>query len=140
MKNKSGKSTRHRYQEYGSDPISVRKTEHYQNEYVETFVDKWDELIDWDGRAESEGQFFIDILKKYGKHRVLDAATGTGFHSVQLLKAGFDVTSCDGSAEMLTKAFENGKKRERHSPDGPSGLALAQPRYPRQIRCRDLPR
>jgi glycine/sarcosine N-methyltransferase len=105
------KSTRHRYQEYGSDPISVRETDHYRNEYIESFVDKWDELIDWEGRAESEGQFFIDILKSYGKHRILDAATGTGFHSVQLLKAGFDVTSCDGSAEMLNKAFENGRKR-----------------------------
>lgn len=39
---------------------------------------------------------------------MLDVATGTGFHSVQLLKAGFDVFSADGSAEMLAKAFENG--------------------------------
>lgn len=36
-------------------------------------------------------------------------ATGTGFNSVQLLKAGFDVTSVDGSAEMLAKAFSNGR-------------------------------
>lgn len=108
----STKTTRRRYQEYGSDPIAVRETEHYQYEYVESFVDKWDELIDWQGRAESEGAFFIDILKSRSKHRVLDVAAGTGFHSVQLAKAGFDVTTCDGSAEMLTKAFENGKKRE----------------------------
>lgn len=112
MPEQTEKTTRHRYQEYGSDPIAVRETEHYQNEYVESFVDKWDELIDWDGRATSEGGFFIDILKRYGKHRVLDAATGTGFHSVQLARAGFDLTSCDGSAEMLTKAFENGQKRD----------------------------
>lgn len=105
------KTTRHRYQEYGNDPIAVRKTDHYQHEYVESFVDKWDELVDWEGRAESEGQFFIDILKSRGKQRVLDAATGTGFHSVQLIKAGFDVTSCDGSVEMLNKAFENGRTR-----------------------------
>jgi SAM-dependent methyltransferase len=38
---------------------------------------------------------------------VLDVATGTGFHSVRLLRAGFDVTSLDGSPQMLTKAFEN---------------------------------
>src|SRR5690606_13267109 len=65
--------------------------------------------IDWEGRAESEGQFFIDILKKRGKHKILDVATGTGFNSVQLLKAGFDVTSVDGSAEMLSKAFANAR-------------------------------
>jgi glycine/sarcosine N-methyltransferase len=107
----SERTTRRRVQHYGDDPIAVRKTEHYQNEYVESFVDKWDQLIDWEGRAESEGSFFIDLLKQSNKHRVLDVATGTGFHSVQLLKEGFDVTSCDGSAEMLTKAFENGQRR-----------------------------
>lgn len=94
-------------QNYGDNPIAVRKTDHYQQEYVESFVDKWDALIDWDKRAETEGQFFIDILKEHGAKRVLDVATGTGFHSVRLLHAGFDVVSCDGSAQMLAKAFDN---------------------------------
>jgi SAM-dependent methyltransferase len=75
------------------------------------FADKWDELIDWDARAKSEGQFFIDILRAHGKESILDAATGTGFHSVRLTEAGFDVISVDGSAAMLAKAFENGQKR-----------------------------
>ena len=96
-------------QEFGEDPLAMRETDHYQQEYVESFVEKWDDLIDWESRAESEGQFFIDILRERGKHKVLDVATGTGFNSVQLLKAGFDVTSVDGSAEMLSKAFENAR-------------------------------
>ncbi|MCH9669424.1 MAG: methyltransferase domain-containing protein [Actinomycetia bacterium] len=75
------------------------------------FVEKWDELIDWDARALSEGRFFIDVLRARDKQSVLDVATGTGFHSVRLTEAGFDVTSADGSAAMLAKAFENGKKR-----------------------------
>jgi SAM-dependent methyltransferase len=95
-------------QDYGKDPISVRESDKYVSEYVRGFVEKWDELIDWERRAKSEGRFFIDVLKARGKHNVLDVATGTGFHSVQLLKAGFDVYSVDGSAEMLAKAFENG--------------------------------
>lgn len=99
------------HQNFGADPIEVRETDHYHEEYIRSFVEKWDELIDWDARAESEGAFFIDILKARSKKTVLDVATGTGFHSVQLLKAGFQVTSADGSAEMLTKAFENGRKR-----------------------------
>jgi SAM-dependent methyltransferase len=37
-------------------------------------------------------------------------ATGTGFHSVRLLRAGFDVVSCDGSPAMLCKAFENARR------------------------------
>ncbi|CCQ75067.1 class I SAM-dependent methyltransferase [Magnetospira sp. QH-2] len=98
-------------QEYGQDPLAVRETDQYRAEYVMSFVEKWDELIDWEARADSEGQFFIDVLKSRGKQNVLDVATGTGFHSVQLSKAGFDVTSADGSAAMLAKAFENAKKR-----------------------------
>lgn len=97
-------------QQYGTDPVSVRETDHYQQEYVRSFVEKWDELIDWEARAESEGQFFINLLKGMGKQKVLDVATGTGFHSVQLAKAGFDVTSADGNADMLVRAFENGKR------------------------------
>lgn len=98
-------------QDFGADPVRVRETDHYNKEYVRGFVDKWDELIDWDARARSEGQFFIDILRARKKHTVLDVATGTGFHSVQLLKAGFKVTSIDGSSEMLVKAFNNARER-----------------------------
>lgn len=98
-------------QSFGHNPIAVRDTEHYQEEYVEGFVDKWDALIDWKSRAESEGDFFIRMLKERGARKVLDVATGTGFHSVRLLEAGFEVVSADGSPEMLMKAFENGRKR-----------------------------
>jgi glycine/sarcosine N-methyltransferase len=80
-------------------------------EYVESFVDKWDELIDWEARAKSEGNFFIELLKDRGAESVLDVATGTGFHSVRLLNEGFDVVSADGSAEMLAKAFQNGQDK-----------------------------
>jgi SAM-dependent methyltransferase len=98
-------------QDFGQDPVARRETDNYEKEYVRGFVEKWDELIDWEGRAASEGQFFIDMLKARGKHSVLDVAAGTGFHSVQLLKAGFDVMSVDGSAEMLSKAFDNARDR-----------------------------
>jgi len=98
-------------QVYGDDPTTDRETDHYRKEYVKTFVDKWDELIDWRARAESEGQFFIDILRARGKERILDVACGTGFHSVRLTEAGFDVTAADGSANMVAKAFQNGQER-----------------------------
>ncbi|MDT8387778.1 MAG: class I SAM-dependent methyltransferase [Thiogranum sp.] len=98
-------------QNYGSDPLAVRDTDQYQDEYVHSFVDKWDELIDWEGRAQAEGDFFIEKLREHGAKKVLDVATGTGFHSVALLEAGFEVTSCDGSPVMLAKAFENARKR-----------------------------
>ena len=97
-------------QDFGGDPTEVRETDHYQHEYVHDFVERWDELIDWEGRAKSEGSFFVDILKKYGCESVIDAAAGTGFHSVQLLKAGFEVASVDGSPQMLSKAFDNARQ------------------------------
>ena len=97
-------------QDYGHEPIKVRKTEKYKEEYIQSFVEKWDELIDWEARSKGEGDFFIRELKKKNKHKILDVATGTGYHSIQLLKHGFDVWSADGSPNMLAKAFENGKR------------------------------
>jgi glycine/sarcosine N-methyltransferase len=97
-------------QDYGNEPEKIRNSEFYKEEYVHGFVDKWDELIDWNARAKGEGSFFIEELRKRGKKRILDVATGTGFHSVQLLKNGFEVWSVDGSPNMLAKAFENGKQ------------------------------
>jgi len=97
-------------QNFGLEPVKVRESDHYQEEYVTTLADKWDELIDWERRAKNEGDFFIRTLKDHGAQKVLDVATGTGFHSVRLLTEGFDVTSADGSPQMLAKAFENAKR------------------------------
>jgi glycine/sarcosine N-methyltransferase len=98
-----------RHQDYGKDPLAVRDTDKYQEEYVHAFVEKWDDLIDWNGRAAAEGEFFIEKLRELGVRKVLDVATGTGFHSVQLMRAGFEVTSVDGSPVMLAKAFQNAR-------------------------------
>lgn len=98
-------------QDYGDDPLAARWSDLYRSEFVSGFVAKWDQLIDWDARARSEGQFFADLLRSRGAVRVLDVATGTGFHSVRLAEAGFDVVSVDGSAAMLTRAVENGRRR-----------------------------
>lgn len=97
-------------QHFGDNPVKTRETENYKNEYVKGFVEKWDELIDWESRAKTEGDFFIEQLRERGAKKVLDVATGTGFHSVRLLEAGFEVVSADGSPEMLSKAFDNGKR------------------------------
>jgi len=99
-------------QAYGKDPLAVRESNAYKFEYVNSFVDLWDQLIDWDGRAEAEGDFFIRVLKEHGAKKVLDVATGTGFHSVRLLREGFDVTSADGNPNMLAKAFDNARGRD----------------------------
>ena len=97
-------------QNYGDSPLTQRETDLYKEEYVHNFVKVWDDLINWEARAASEGDFFIHLLKERGARRVLDVATGTGFHSVRLLRAGFDVVSSDGSPEMLARAFANAKQ------------------------------
>lgn len=98
-------------QDYGPNPVAIRETDKYKEEYVKGFVEHWDDLIDWEARAQSEGHFFIDVLRERGAQKILDVATGTGFHSVRLLQAGFEVVSADGSPEMLAKAFENARRR-----------------------------
>lgn len=104
----------HPAQSFGDDPLVVRDTDHYTEEYVDDFVDKWDDLIDWKKRYESEGSFFVDMLRSRGVESVLDVAAGTGFHSVRLLEEGFETVSVDGSPEMLAKAFENGQAYGGH--------------------------
>lgn len=42
---------------------------------------------------------------------MLDVATGTGFHSVQLLRAGFEVTSVDSGPVIPAKAFEKARRQ-----------------------------
>ncbi|TDD04356.1 class I SAM-dependent methyltransferase [Saccharopolyspora terrae] len=103
-----------REQFFGDDPLEVRETDHYTQEYVGGMVDKWDDLIDWERRAAGEGRFFVDQLKARGVRSVLDVATGTGFHSVQLIEAGFETVSADGSPQMLAKAFRNGMDNGGH--------------------------
>lgn len=88
---------------------------HYpsSDEYVELYDDevaaRWDAVIDWPRRAAGEGDFFVRLLRDNGVRTVLDVATGTGYHSVRLLEAGFETISVDGSAAMLAQAVTNAR-------------------------------
>ncbi|ONH50240.1 glycine/sarcosine N-methyltransferase [Pseudomonas cedrina] len=82
----------------------------YATQYSKNFVERWDELIDWEKRKAGEGGFFEKLLRKHGVRSVIDVSTGSGFHAVQLKKAGFDVVATDGSSTMLTKARANFRK------------------------------
>jgi glycine/sarcosine N-methyltransferase len=91
-----------------SHVVSLKQPDqNYAAQYPVNFVDRWDELIDWGQRAKGEGSFFSDLLLRAGVCTVLDVATGTGFHAVQLRKAGFEVTACDGSPTMVERARRN---------------------------------
>ena len=83
----------------------------FQQQYTEEFVDRWDELINWEKRQKAENGFFEERLKEHNVHSVLDAACGTGFHTIVLTNSGFGVVGSDGSDTMLDKAKENAKRR-----------------------------
>ncbi len=87
--------------------VPVPSTDLYKSEYGDEFVARWDALIGWQARAASEGDFFLDILRRAGARRILDAACGTGFHTVQLAEAGFEVTATDGAAAMVARTEAN---------------------------------
>jgi SAM-dependent methyltransferase len=101
----------------------------YRQEYTRDFVSRWDDLIGWDGRARGEGRFFRRILAAHGARTVLDAACGTGFHTVQLAQDGFEVTASDGSENMLARTQQNAK---RH------GVALADARIADWLHLADV--
>lgn len=85
--------------------------EHFVAQYAPRFVDRWDDLIDWDRRQAAEAGFFVERLRAAGARRVLDVAAGTGFHSVALIEAGFEVVAVDGSGAMLQQARLNAARR-----------------------------
>ncbi|MGJ3263019.1 MAG: class I SAM-dependent methyltransferase [Salinarimonas sp.] len=92
-------------------PAPRAAPESFADQYVPRFVDKWDDLIDWDRRKAAEAGFFVERLRAAGARRVLDVAAGTGFHSVALIEAGFEVVAVDGSAAMLEQARANAVRR-----------------------------
>lgn len=82
----------------------------FMQEYTNEFVNRWDELINWEKRKEAENGFFENKLAEHNVQSVLDAACGTGFHTITLTNSGFRVIGSDGSPPMLQKAEENAKR------------------------------
>jgi SAM-dependent methyltransferase len=58
----------------------------------------------WADKTEAEVDRAIAMLKPAGSERVLDLACGTGRHSLELRRRGFDVVGVDISAELLEMA------------------------------------
>lgn len=82
----------------------------YHAQYTQEFVKRWDDLIDWQGRAAGEAGFFARLLSAHGVRTVADVACGTGFHAVVLAQAGFEVVASDGSANMIERTRANAKR------------------------------
>jgi len=63
----------------------------------------WEEYIGED-RENRYREWLVSTLKRHNAQNILDVACGTGVDSRMLVAAGFKVTSCDLSTEMLAKA------------------------------------
>lgn len=86
---------------------AVIENEHYRKEYNQDFVSRWDDLIGWEGREESERSFFERILNVHEVKSVADVACGTGYHAIKLANAGFEVMATDGAPNMIEQTKAN---------------------------------
>lgn len=68
---------------------------------------KWNSLMIKDEDLYKTNKPFFDLMKKNGKHTVLDLGCGSGWHSVFFAKCGYDVTAMDFSKKMVEEAKKN---------------------------------
>jgi glycine/sarcosine N-methyltransferase len=77
--------------------------------FYEGFADSYDDMVDWEKRLAFEGKFFDKLFKHYGVEKILDAACGTGRHSILFSKMGYKVLGVDNNESMLELARKNAK-------------------------------
>ena len=74
-----------------------------EQDFYDRLADFFDVMTNWQGQAAYELPFITRLLGP-APRRVLDAACGTGQHSIALAKAGYDSTGADISSAMIERA------------------------------------
>lgn len=77
--------------------------------FYDQFSSDYDRFVSWPGRLALEMPFLESQLRQAGAHRVLDAACGTGMHTIALAQAGFAAAGADLSAGMIARAEQNAR-------------------------------
>ena len=67
----------------------------------------YDQFVNWKTRLANEMPFLREALSRAGARRVLDAACGTGMHTVALAGEGYEVVCAEPSEGMLRRVAEN---------------------------------
>ncbi len=75
--------------------------------FYDTFSSDYDRFVSWPGRLALEMPFLKRQLREIGANSVLDAACGTGVHTIALAQTGFQAAGADLSARMIARAREN---------------------------------
>ncbi len=88
--------------------MSVLAKEIAEDWYVEAFADTAD--MAWTDRTEAEVERAMRMLRPAGGERVLDLACGSGRHSLELKRKGFEVVGADISPELLEIARRDAAK------------------------------
>src|SRR6185312_4059384 len=88
--------------------MSVLSKEIAEDWYVAAFADTAD--MAWTDRTEAEVERAMRMLKPAGGERVLDLACGSGRHSLELKRQGFDAVGADISPELLEIARREAEK------------------------------
>jgi SAM-dependent methyltransferase len=88
--------------------MSVLADEIPQDWYVSAFAETAD--MAWTDRTEAEVERAMRMLKPQGGERVLDLACGSGRHSLELRRRGFEVVGVDISPELLEIARRDAEK------------------------------
>jgi ubiquinone/menaquinone biosynthesis C-methylase UbiE len=74
----------------------------------EAFYDRlahfYDIMNDWPARLAYEGTFIRRVLGEHEACSVLDAACGTGWHTLALREWGYEPTGADSSPQMIRRA------------------------------------
>jgi SAM-dependent methyltransferase len=89
--------------------MSVLAKEIAQDWYRTAFADTAD--MAWTDRTEAEVERAMRMLRPAGGERVLDLACGSGRHSLELRRQGFDAVGADISPELLEIARREAKKQ-----------------------------
>jgi SAM-dependent methyltransferase len=90
-------------------PVSVLADEIAQDWYVSAFAETAD--MAWTDRTEAEVERALRMLRPAGGERVLDLACGSGRHSLELVRRGFEVVGVDISPELLEIARRDAAER-----------------------------
>lgn len=80
-------------------------------EFYDRLAAFYDIMNDWSARLAYEGPFIRRTLEAHGTHSVLDAACGTGQHSLALRDWGYEPSGADSSPQMIHHAQATAKSR-----------------------------
>lgn len=78
-----------------------------ETEFYDHLAEFFDVMTDWQSRLAVELPFIETTLKRDHVRTILDAACGTGGHSIALAQRGYQVTGADISATMIARAQRN---------------------------------